>query len=274
MRLNQNEEWLLGEKYDGELCPAYFEDLEQLRAGVPVAYLIGWVPFLDCKIWLDSKPLIPRPETEWWVEKAITAIETTGVATIATSHSLTPEAKAGASHTLHTPLSVLDLCAGSGCIGVAVAKHFPETHLTLAEIDPAHLPTIEKNAHENLSVNRKVLNGDFRVVRSDVFENITGRFNFILTNPPYIDPTLDRAEPSVKNYEPHLALYGGQDGMEIIIRIITDAPSYLVPSGQLWIEHEPEQAGAIATLGGAQGFAVNTHPDQYGVERYSILVLQ
>jgi release factor glutamine methyltransferase len=281
---NQDEQWLLGEKYDGELCPAYYDDLAQLRTGVPVAYLIGWVPFLGSKIWLDSRPLIPRPETEWWVEKVIEVMgaptETTGRGVLASLPQ--PHISERGPGRASTPLlvgfdhkiTVLDLCAGSGCIGVAVAKHIPQAHVTFAELDPAHLPTIEKNAHENLSVNRKVFVSDFPVMQSDVFDKITGRFDFILTNPPYIDPALDRAEPSVKNHEPHEALYGGQGGMDIITRIITEAPDHLAPSGQLWMEHEPEQAGEIATLGATHGFAVSTHPDQYGVMRYSILVLQ
>jgi len=256
--MNKDEQWLLGEKYDGELCPAYYEDLAQLRAGVPVAYLIGWVPFLGCKIWLDSRPLIPRPETEWWTEKAIEAIK----------QSLPPDPQTS-DHRY-----VLDLCAGSGAIGVAVAKHLPEIHITFAEIDPAHLPTIEKNARENLSVNRTVLCDDIRLVRSDVFNNITKRFDFILCNPPYIDPALDRADVSVKTYEPHLALYGGVNGLELIAKIISKAPAHLNPQGQLWLEHEPEQADAIDSLGHVAGFTVSTHPDQYGVLRYSTLVLQ
>jgi release factor glutamine methyltransferase len=116
------------------------------------------------------------------------------------------------------------------------------------------------------------------VFGGDLFEHIPKgtRYNFILSNPPYIDPEVDRAEASVKNFEPHLALYGGVGGMEIIARIIHDASDYLLPHGQLWIEHEPEQTEAIATrvknLYGERA-SLGTNQDQYGVERVSVITL-
>lgn len=240
-----DESWLLHEKYDGELCPAYYYDLARLQAGEPLAYVIGHVPFLSCTIWLDSHPLIPRLETEFWVEKAIAAIAGTNVA---------------------AP-TVLDLCAGSGCIGIAVGKALPTATITFAEIDPAHLPTIEKNCRENTSVTR-------RIVESDLFQNVTGKFDFILSNPPYIDPALDRTQTSVRDFEPHQALYGGKGGNGLIERIIIESPAHLLPAGQLWLEHEPEQTAFIQSLGTRIGFSVSTHPDQYDTNRYSILVLQ
>lgn len=242
MTLNQEEGWLLKEKYNGVESEAFQADLVRLRAGEPLAYLIGHVPFLGCQIYLDSRPLIPRLETEYWVEKAIASIQ------------------------LNKKESrVLDLCAGSGCVGVAVAKAVPETFVTFAEVDPMHLPTIKKNISENLLGER------FQIVQSDLFEKVEGQFDFILSNPPYIDPALDRTEVSVKTHEPHLALYGGQSGMEIIEKIIKTATLYLAPQGQIWIEHEPEQVEAIKKCAEAAGFHVTAHTDQYDLLRYSIL---
>ncbi|MEX0913066.1 MAG: methyltransferase, partial [Candidatus Paceibacterota bacterium] len=142
------------------------------------------------------------------------------------------------------PLRILDLCAGSGAIGVAIAKAVPEARVTLAEIDRAHLPTIQKNIESNVSQG-SIRMDRFKVVGSDLFEKVEGEFDFILTNPPYIDSAIDRTDESVKNHEPHLALYGGAHGMEIIDRIIATAPDYLIEGGQVWIEHEPEQVEAI-----------------------------
>lgn len=248
---SQDERWLLEEKYGGEKSRAFFADLERLRAGEPLAYVIGRVPFLGCQIYLDSRPLIPRPETEFWVEKAIEKIKAVAA----------PRA--------------LDLCAGSGAIGVAVAKHCSDASVTFAEIDPTHLPTIEKNLAQNLSVDGKVL-GEveterFQIIQSDLFEKVEGQYDFILSNPPYIDPALDRAESSVKAYEPHLALYGGQGGLDILKRLIETAPKYLAPEGQIWLEHEPEQVEAIRERAEACGFRSSAHSDQYGVQRYSVL---
>lgn len=242
---NQDETWLLQEKYNGEKTAEFFADCKRLEAGEPLAYLIGHVQFLGTTIHLDSRPLIPRAETEFWVEKAIVGIsrgEASGV-------------------------TVLDLCAGSGCIGVAVGAHVADSHITFAEIDSEHLPTIEKNCLVNDIRN-------FTIRTSDLLSEIEDSFDFILSNPPYIDPALDRTETSVKNHEPHLALYGGAHGCELIERIIKEAPNHLKPKGQLWLEHEPEQTPVIDSLGAASGFTVSTLPDQYGILRYSVLVLQ
>jgi len=112
------------------------------------------------------------------------------------------------------------------------------------------------------------------VSQSDLFENIPTTYDYILTNPPYIDPAVDRAEPSVKLHEPSLALYGGVKGMECIEKIITQASAHLTHHGQLWIEHEPEQSVQVEHLAKNSSFSCTTHKDQYDVERYSILVLQ
>lgn len=250
--MNQEEKWLLNEKYKGEKCEAFFTDLELLKSGTPLAYLIGSIPFLTCTIYLDSHPLIPRPETEYWTEKAISKIR-----------QVHPRGQ--------TP-GILDLCAGSGSIGVAVAKATPSAQVTFSEIDSAHLPTITKNIENNLPEYSNQL--VYSVIESDLFENIVGKYDFILTNPPYIDPAIDRTEKSVKMHEPHLALYGGSDGMECIQKIIEQAPTYLTKNGQLWIEHEPEQSKTITQLAMVHNFSCTTHTDQYQVERYSILVLE
>ena len=242
--MNREEKWLLEEKYGGEKSEAFFADLKRLEAGEPLGYVIGNMPFLGCQIFLDSKPLIPRVETEFWVEKTIIAVE--GAAA--------------------KPPRILDLCAGSGAIGIAVLKALPEAHVTFGETDKAHLPTIAKNLAEN-----DISRTRYQVFQSDLFENITGKFDFILSNPPYIDPDLDRTEESVKKFEPNLALYGGEDGLDLIEKIIEEAKNYLAKDGQLWLEHEPEQAGKIKKLAETHSFHTATHKDQYGICRYSIL---
>ena len=322
--MTKDEQWLLKEKYGGEKTEGFFADCERLARGEPLGYVIGWVPFLDCKIGLDSHPLIPRPETEFWVEHAIKSIkQTNGEHCTVRATNLNPTegnpreiprvtlggagahaAAAGvdsesaqlwleefgwdsqgageSSSSQPRPLAqfgdqstikVLDLCAGSGAIGVAVAKQVPMARVDFGEIDARHQPTIIKNLTQNLPSEWKAGN----VWVGDLFAALpayTPPYDFILTNPPYIDPALDRTEVSVKDFEPHLALYGGQDGMALIAQIITEAPGYLTLGGQLWLEHEPEQSNAIQTLAAQQGFTATTHCDQYNTERYSILVLQ
>lgn len=249
--MTQEENWLLHEKYAGKESEAFFADLTKLKAGEPLAYLIGHIPFLDCEISLDSKPLIPRPETEYWVKEAINEIKT--VSTFSTS-----------------PIKVLDLCAGSGAIGVAVAKAIPLALVTFAEIDSTHLPTITKNLKNNTIIYDSE---KYPLIVSDLFNNLThtDKFDFILSNPPYIDPVIDRTETSVKKHEPHLALYGGKAGTELIEKIIIEAPKYLSLNGQLWLEHEPEQITEINEWA-KENFKVTNHDDQYGVKRYSTLI--
>ncbi len=231
--------WLLEDKYAGIKTEEFETDLSLLKSGVPLAYVIGWTPFLNTKIWLDSRPLIPRPETEYWVEKATSELK---------------------SKNIREP-KVLDLCAGSGCIGVAVLKAIPEAVVDFVEIDKIHHKTIYKNILENeIDLNRTNIFG------GDLFENITEKYDMILTNPPYIDPKLsERIQNSVKTHEPEIALFGGTDGMEIIEKIILEAPKHLNPGGILYIEHEPEQTEKIKSLSPN----IEALKDQFGVERYS-----
>jgi release factor glutamine methyltransferase len=235
--MDKEKVWLLNEKYGGIESEDFKHDLLRLENGEPLAYVIGWVPFLNTKIWLDSRPLIPRPETEYWVNQAIKEIK--------------PGSK------------VLDLCAGSGCIGVAVLKAAPDSVVHFAEIVDDHHQTIRKNIIENgIDVVRT------KQIGGDLFENVKDEYDFILTNPPYIDPSLaERIQPSVSLHEPHTALFGGTNGMEIIERIIREAPKFLNPDGMLYIEHEPEQAEKIKIL------APNTQifEDQFGLTRFSRL---
>lgn len=246
--MNKEETWLLREKYAGRQTDDFLADCARLAAGEPLAYLIGYVPFLSCQIDLTGRPLIPRVETEFWVERAISAIRMQA-----------------------SSLHILDLCAGSGCIGVAVAKAMPEAGVDFVEIDARLLPTITNNLTTNgVHAERS------HVFHSDLFTDVpdTNRYHFILSNPPYIDRDSGQTTNSVLDFEPHLALFGGQDGLEIITNIIRQAPDYINPNGQLWLEHEPEQCAAIAELGELAGFLVSHNTDQYGIQRYSVLTLK
>ena len=242
--MTQDEEWLLQEKYNGEKTEGFFADCIRLAANEPLGYIIGSVPFLHSTIHLDSKPLIPRTETEFWVEKII--------------HQMKTKAK--------QELRVLDLCAGSGAIGVAVLSEIASAQVDFVEIDPLHHPTIQKNIIENeIDLTRT------NILGGNLFEKITTQYDYILTNPPYIDPVLDRTTESVQQFEPKLALYGGTAGTELISNIITQASQFLTNSGTLVIEHEPEQTDAIHTHAKSHDFTYATFTDQYELERYTQL---
>ena len=212
-----------------------------------MAYVIGYVNFLHCKIWLDSKPLIPRAETEFWVEQVIKKM---------TSSSSPVQPK------------ILDLCAGSGCIGIALAKALTNSQVDFVELDSVHIPTIEKNCRENNLSEEQI-----QIILGNLFTNVTDRYDVIISNPPYIDQELKRTDTSVTRFEPPLALYGGKAGLDIIAKIIDGAQNHLKANGELWLEHEPEQTQNILALAEA-AYTVITKPDQYGVERFSQLVLK
>jgi release factor glutamine methyltransferase len=233
-------QWLLKEKYAGVKTHGYEADLTLLHEGTPLAYLIGHVQFLDTTIYLHSRPLIPRVETEYWVETCMKKLKS--------EHGI----------------RILDLCAGSGCIGIALLKALPDVRVDFAEIEIAHHVTIEKNIRENgIKEDRAHIYG------GDLFEHATGLYHYIFSNPPYIDPLLShRMQPSVTAYEPERALLGGVEGIELITRILEESPDHLHRGGVLYLEHEPEQSELIRHIGQERGFKdIETHKDQYGMLR-------
>ncbi|MFZ1987568.1 MAG: peptide chain release factor N(5)-glutamine methyltransferase [Minisyncoccia bacterium] len=233
-------DWLLEEKYGGTKTPAYEEDAARLASGEPLAYVIGSQPFLGLQIFLDSHPLIPRPETEWWAEKLITKL---------LQHP-------------KKPLKILDLCAGSGAIGCALLKSLPQAHVSFGEIDPSHRATIQKNIFKN---NLDALRADIRI--GDVFKPFFKEtFDIIAVNPPYI-PDTRKLEESVSRFEPHEALFSGKDGLDLIHRIATEAPEYLKPGGELWLECDSEHASETEACLGATAKRTELYTDQYGRSR-------
>ncbi|MEK7100038.1 MAG: HemK/PrmC family methyltransferase [Patescibacteria group bacterium] len=218
------------------------EDLARLRAGEPLAYVIGWMPFLGLKIDLGSRPLIPRPETEWWAGELIQDLE---------------------KRFKDKPFRVLDLCAGSGAVGLALLARFSRARVSFGEIEPAHIDTITENiARNHLDAAR----ADVR--RGDLFTPFfEERFDVIATNPPYIPSGRD-LESSVTDYEPSVALYGGTDGLDLIRKIAKDAKNHLNPKGELWMECDSEHIESARELvreGGASTTLIRT--DQYGRPR-------
>lgn len=206
------------------------DDLERLKQGEPLAYVIGNQPFLGLSIGLASRPLIPRPETEWWTEELIGRIG-------------------------DKPLRVLDLCAGSGAIGLAVLKHCPNAHISFGELKSEHVAQIKENLEANgLDASRAVIR------EGDLFAPFAGEtFDIIASNPPYIPERRDLDE-SVTEYEPAEALFAGPDGLSIIRRILEDAPKHC---SELWMECDVDNIEEAAKL--SPGSEVHTDP--YGRPR-------
>ena len=240
----KEEKWLLEEKYAGKETAEFEADKRRLALGEPVAYLIGWQPFLGLKIRLDSRPLIPRPETEWWTEQLLTSLADRG-----------------------RPLQFLDLCAGSGAIGCAALARLPQARVYFGELDPAHEATIEENIRGNgLGAARAAI----RI--GDLFAPFPAsmRFDFIAANPPYI-PEGRLLPASVADNEPARALYAGTDGLSLIRRIAAALPHRLAPGGSAWIECDSAHAEAACGLFTAQGLPAEIRSDQYGVPRLIVV---
>jgi release factor glutamine methyltransferase len=204
------------------------------RAGEPVAYLIGSRGFRDFELLVSPAVLIPRPETELLVETA--------------------------NDLCHGLASVLDLGTGSGAVAIAIARD-TRAQVTAVDISTAALAVARANARR--------LNADVQFLHSDWFASVSGRFDLIVSNPPYVaaaDPHLNDLR-----FEPELALVAGNDGLDSIRKIIADAPAHLKAGGWLVIEHGFDQGSSIRDLFRERGFTkVSTRRDLGDHERLSL----
>lgn len=250
-----NQAWLLLEKLLGATkTQLMFNDfsltheqasqlsgwIDQIAIGKkPIPYLLGSVAFLDHEILVEQPILIPRVETEYWVNQLIQEF---------TAHA-------------HKPARILDLCTGSGCIALALAAAFPEALVVGIDKDPAAIALANKN--------KQLLGIDsVTFLVSDLFEALdTGTFDLIVANPPYIPITVQAAlDTSVIAWESHEALFAGHDGLSIIRQIIQQAPRYLTGSAwpHLWIEIDVTHHDAVRALFHQHNFsAITTIMDQY-----------
>ena len=197
-------------------------------AGEPVAYLIGEWEFYGLPLDISKAVLIPRPDTEVLAARAIEAAQS------------------------YDEPRVLDLCAGSGCIGLAIAKHVPNARVTLGELDEEAVRICRQN------IRRNGLSARVGAVRVDAREKPSrqlGEFDVIVSNPPYI-PTadIDTLDVSVRDHEPHLALDGGADGLDFYRAICERWRDALRPYGKLLFEVGIGQADAVLRLMRSSGF--------------------
>ena len=228
---------------DRAIPPAALNRLEGMLsrrcAGEPVQYILGSADFMGLKFQVGPAVLIPRQDTETLVEAALIALQ---------SGPRSP--------------AVLDLCCGSGCIGLSLASLAPHARVTLADVSREALEIARRNAHA-LGVKAELKHGDlFSAVGRE-------RFNLIAANPPYIPRgTLAELQREVQ-YEPRLALDGGPDGLDFYRRIAGEAGSHLNPGGSLWLEVGIDEAGAVLELVKAHlpCLEAGTIKDLNGVER-------
>lgn len=246
---SQEIHWLLEEKYHGVMGDMAQADIARIKQGEPIAYVIGFVDFLGCKIDLSQHPLIPRPETEFWVEQAIQDM---------------------GKHNVSTKIKCLDIFAGSGCIGVAVLKHIPSATVDFVDCDSEVIEQIAINCKLNgISDSRR------QIIKSDMFEGVDGSYNYIFANPPYIaENKKDNVQEFVLTHEPHKALFGGPDGLVYIETFLDQAKGYLSDNGKIYMEFDVHQKDKIEKILIDKDFRdFNFYHDQFGRWRYVVLSL-
>lgn len=225
----------------GELS-RYREVIKRRRTGEPVAYVVGEREFYGLAFRVDARVLIPRPDTEILVEAALAA-----------------------TRARHLEGRALDLCTGSGCVAIAFAKQRPTWHVTGTDLSPEAVEVARENALRLGAV------WGVRFAQGDLFEAVDEdeRFELITANPPYIPAgDIPELQKDIRDFEPHLALDGGADGLRLLPAIAEGAFERLTPGGTLAVEIGAGQSDDVAKLFERTGFVdVQRHKDYGGHER-------
>ena len=228
------------------ICQAMEDGTNRLLSGEPIAYILGEWEFYGLKLVVNKNVLIPRDDTCAVAELAI---------------------KQGIF--LDQDPRFLDLCCGSGCIGLAVATRVKDARVTLADLSKEALAVAKKNvANHHLS-------GRVSCVQVDATKpasTFLGKFDMIVSNPPYIDAadmkTLDK---SVIDFEPHMALYGGEDGLDFYRSIVENFTSALKPGGYLCFEFGEDQGDDICAILEANGYTILERTRDYNDTERAVL---
>ena len=210
--------------------------VKERLAGRPLWYIIGDTEFYGCKIKVDERALIPRPETELLADTVVKSAENGD--------------------------KILDMCTGSGCIAVSVAKALKgkNVSVTAADLSDAAIMLAEENA--------KLNDVNVTFVQSDMFTNVRGRYNIIVCNPPYIKSgEIPFIQKEVREHEPRVALDGGEDGLEFYRILAKNVKSYLAKDGMLIMECGEEQANDILQIFPKRDYAI-VIKDLAGVDRF------
>ncbi len=224
---------------------SFFENFEKRRRRIPLAQILGRQSFYGLDFFVNEDVLIPRADTECLVDLVL--------------EDYADLAKQAGS----SSLNILDLCTGSGCIGISVAKHLPYQELLLVDLSEKALAVAKKNAEMHLGENVTLL-------QSDLLTGVQGKkFSLLLSNPPYIVsrviPGLDR---EVSEYEPKMALDGGEDGLVFYRRIAKEAKAVLLPGARLYLEIGYDQGESVKDIFQKEGYeAVEVFPDLAGNPR-------
>lgn len=205
---------------DGATQSFYEAVIDKRSKRIPLQYITGTQCFMGYDFETAPEVLIPRYDTEVLVEQANRLL-----------HDIQSD-----------KMSVLDMCCGSGCIGLSVALMNPGVHIDLCDISDSAITLTMKNA-ERLAV------ADYKVIKSDLFEKIDKKYDMIVSNPPYIESdVIDGLMPEVRDHEPRLALDGDADGLKFYKAITENAESYLNEKGYILFEIGNHQAYDVQQL--------------------------
>lgn len=217
----------------------FYKGINLLKEGKPIQYITNNQEFMKMNFYVDENVLIPQPDTEILVEEIIDICKGRSCAFPMKNDKLNVGADASV---CPKKCNILDICTGSGAIGVSLAKSIENSNITMSDISSKALEIAKKNAEKNNVMER------CKFIQSDMFENINEKFDVIVSNPPYIKTeVINQLDKQVKN-EPILALDGGQNGLEFYKIIAKEAWKYLKQDGLLALEIGYDQKEEVIKL--------------------------
>lgn len=227
--------------------------IEKRRKRIPLQQLTGEQEFCGIFFWVNEHVLIPRQDTETLVEEALKRVGIVSGASMVSDAGIDGNVR------------VLDLCTGSGCVLISILKLGVQYNIcgVGSDVSDEALALARENAK------RAVVPDRAEIVKSDLFENISGKFDIITSNPPYIRTAdIDGLMEEVRDHEPHLALDGGADGLDFYRRITGKAPEYLNKGGWLLFEIGADEGRDVSGILRKNGFSsVETVKDLGGNDR-------
>ncbi len=219
MKFEDKVEQLRIKKHQGRETPEFLADVAKMTNGEAFEYLLGEVVFCGAKVDLSCRPMIPRPETEYWMKQAIDDL-------LATRRQFV--------------LRTLDLFSGSGCIGLAVLKNIPEATVDFIELDPKL-----KSGIENSIIRNNIKKLRTRVLTGDTWEGAAGTYDVICAVPPYVPPHMKDEVMSELGAEDPLSFFDKEDGYYYHKQVLSRAKEFLKPDGVLYLEFDITQRERI-----------------------------
>ena len=231
--LNKNKEYLILHEsvvLENKILEKYKQSIGKLLNHIPLQYITNKQEFMGLDFYVDENVLIPQPDTEILVEEVINIIKK------------------------ENKINVLDLCTGSGAIGISIAKNIENVNLVLSDISNKALMIAKTNYNRLVRTDFNLKGGQsIKFIESDIFQNIKRKFDIIVSNPPYIKSNIIKTLEEEVKHEPKIALDGGKDGLEFYKKIIKEAYNFLNKDGYLCLEIGYDQKDEVIELINKEG---------------------